>query len=61
MGSVLKKSMENEPKLISSGPIFEPGPGWGAKIKDWLGRHFWTVVVPLAAALGLYLGSRIRS
>lgn len=43
-----------------SGPNFEPGPGWGAKIKDWLGRRFWTVVVPLAVAAGLYLGSRLH-
>ncbi|MEK7506833.1 MAG: hypothetical protein AAB585_02370 [Patescibacteria group bacterium] len=51
--------MGNEPKLISSGPVFESGPGWGAKTGRWLGKYFWPIVVPLVVAAGLYLGSRI--
>ena len=38
-----------------SGPIFEPGPGWGAHTKRWLGKYFWKVVVPVLLVLVVVL------
>ena len=41
--------MENEQqKLISkNGPVFDSDPGWGAKVKAWLGKYFYKVILPI--------------
>lgn len=31
----------------NNGPVFEAGPGWGAKIKTWLGKYFYKVILPI--------------
>lgn len=38
----------NQPqeKQLPSGPVFESGPGWGARIKNWLGRNFTKFILP---------------
>ena len=37
---------------MTSGPIFEAGPGWGSRISDWL-RENWIYVVPAIAVIVL--------
>lgn len=42
---------------VFSGPVFEPGPGWGDRVSKWLKRHFFKYVLPVAAivaAIGVY-------
>lgn len=36
-----------EPKLISSGPVFEPEPGWGFSVKKWFKKYFWKIILPI--------------
>lgn len=30
----------------SNGPVFEAGPGWGEKTKNWMSKYFYKVVLP---------------
>lgn len=30
---------DSESKYTASGPIFEPGPGWGIKLKKWVKKY----------------------
>lgn len=40
--------MANDPKLISKGgPVFEFGPGWGIKVKTWLGKYSSKYILPV--------------
>ncbi len=38
------------------GPIFEAGPGWGFKIKKWLGKNLAGRILPVIAVLVLAWG-----
>lgn len=51
---------EVEPKLIQSGPVFESGPGWGAKTKKWLNKYFYRVVLPIIVIALLVYGFKNR-
>lgn len=44
------------PDNIIPDPIFEPGPGWGKKIKNWLERNFYQKILPSLAVLVLLAG-----
>lgn len=44
-----------------SGPVFEAGPGWGAKTKQWLGRYFFKVIVPMAVVVLVIYAIAARS
>lgn len=49
-------SQPKQPTL--KGPVFEPGPGWGFKVKKWLGKYFLKIVLPIivvVAALTIIL------
>jgi len=35
----------------SNGPIFEAGPGWGAKIKIWLKKYFFKIILPIVVII----------
>lgn len=39
-----------------TGPIFEPGPGWGNKIVNWFSRYLWRVIVPVIAVIIVAIG-----
>jgi hypothetical protein len=41
---LLREPRENR---SSEGPVFESGPGWGVKVKKWLGKYFYKVVLPI--------------
>lgn len=41
------KQNQEEPQLLNSGPVFEPGPGWGAKTKNWFKKYFYKVILPI--------------
>jgi len=43
-----------EPQEPINGPVFEAGPGWGKKTKDWLKKYFFKVVLPVAVAIIIF-------
>lgn len=45
----------------SSGPIFESGPGWGAKVKTWLGKYFYKIVLPIIIIALIVYGIAFRN
>ena len=47
--------------MISPGPVFEAGPGWGAKTKNWLGRYFWKVIFPIVIIVLVGYGFSTRN
>lgn len=42
-----QKLLQNKINQSAKGPVFESGPGWGAKIKTWLGKYFYKVILPI--------------
>jgi len=65
------QNQEIEVKLIANGPpapshgqngpVFEPGPGWGAKTKSWIGKYFWKVIFPIAIIVLVGYGISTRN
>lgn len=45
------KKIDNQTKLITSGPVFEAGPGWGFYVKKWLKKYFLKIIIPAAIAV----------
>ncbi len=54
------KQNKEEPQLLNSGPVFEPGPGWGAKIKNWFKKYFYKAILPIIIALLIIYGLTSR-
>lgn len=43
-------------EYTAAGPVFEPAPGWGGKIKNWLSKNFSRRVLPATAVVILLWG-----
>jgi hypothetical protein len=50
-----KTEMPNSEGIIG-GPEFEPAPGWGHKVGQWLKKYFSRVILPAIAVVILVLG-----
>jgi hypothetical protein len=63
---LLLATTRDEPKklhqsgALSSGPVFDFGPGWGFYVKRWFGKYLFKIVLPaivLIAATSIYVSS----
>lgn len=54
------KNNEIQVKVISNGPVFEAGPGWGVKIKKWFGKYFFKAVLPVVIVVAVIYGIASR-
>ena len=53
-----------EQKLLrtnTSGPVFEAGPGWGTKTKNWFSKYLLKVILPVAVVALLIYGFSTRN
>ena len=48
--------MIEQDKLDIKSPIFKAKPGWGGKLKNWLGSNLESKILPAAATLVLVFG-----
>jgi len=44
---------KSQQKVLPSGPIFEPGPGWGFYVKRWFKKYFFKAVLPVLIIIGV--------
>jgi len=44
---------KSQQKVLPSGPIFEPGPGWGFYVKRWFKKYFFKAVLPVLIIVGV--------
>lgn len=55
----------NKKEFLMKGPIFETGPGWGARLKSWFTKNFSRIILPsitvIILATGLVLAFEQRS
>jgi len=55
LNSPKRTDMPNSEEIIG-GPEFEPAPGWGYKVSQWLKKYFSRVILPGIAIVILVLG-----
>ncbi len=55
LNSPKRTDMPNSEEIIG-GPEFEPAPGWGHKVSQWLKKYFSRVILPGIAIVILVLG-----
>ncbi len=55
LNSPKRTDMPNSEEIIG-GPEFEPAPGWGHKVSQWLKKYFSRVILPGIAIIILVLG-----
>ncbi len=55
LNSPKRTDMPNSEEIIG-GPEFEPAPGWGYKVSQWLKKYFSRVILPGIAIIILVLG-----
>jgi hypothetical protein len=48
-------SSEEKINFTANGPVFEFGPGWGAKTKTWLRKYFLKAVLPAIVFLSVLI------
>lgn len=49
----MEERQQQERPLVSGGPVFEAGPGWGQKIKDRLAKNFYREILPIIVVIAL--------
>ncbi|MBI4160407.1 MAG: hypothetical protein HY506_00685 [Candidatus Yanofskybacteria bacterium] len=54
--TLLKAGKDNKHGDTLNGPVFEFGPGWGAKINKWVGKNFYKKMLPPIAVAALTIG-----
>lgn len=48
---LLKKTKMQTNNIELKSPIFKPRPGWGGKLKEWLLKNFYSVILPTLAII----------